>query len=378
MARVGPARRLRRLVLTVVIAAVTMAGVTPVAVTGGGSASAVGNVASPTADGIYAVTQDGTCYEVTALGDGSQTVSQFYDYRPNLSFSSAGTRGVQKNQESRLFVYDGANGDSLVIIHDEYDEPNGGAASFTFTGLPASGTWAVEDDDYTGRDDNFAHSGSRSTIDWVWQDERTDGAAFRGLGAAGQSGITIEPSFNEEAALWGTWGTRSEGGRIDSWRLLSGGGWPVAKLALDEPVTIRPGGCDRTPPTASLSTNHSTVGVSQPVTLSAANATDDPGVVEYRWDVDGDGATDRNTTTQTITTTYERARTYTPRVTVTDAAGNTDSATTTVTVNKQSSLTTQRAAAGGLRTTLANAPGSQCGVSHRHPLGECVAGSNGR
>ncbi|MFD1585669.1 PKD domain-containing protein [Halorientalis brevis] len=378
MGRFGLALELRTLALTaVVVAAVTTAGVVPVPVRGIESSPTHGDVASPAADGIYAVSQNGTCYEVTALGDGSQTVSQFYDYSPNFSFSSAGTRRIQQNQESRLFVYDGANGDSLVILHDQYDESGGGAVSFTITGLPAAGTWAVEDDHYTGRDDNFAHRGSRSTIDWVWQDERTDGAAFRGLGAAGQSGITIKPSFNEEAALWGTWQPRSEGGRIDSWQLLSGGGWPVATLALDEPVTIRPGGCDRTPPTASISTNRSTIGVSQRVTLSAANATDDTGVVSYQWDVDGDGVTERNTTTPTITTTYERARTYTPRVTVTDAAGNADSTTTTVTVNEGSSLMIQRAAAGGLRTTLTHVPGSGCGFSHQRSLGECVTGAPG-
>lgn len=381
MDRDGIAHELATVAVTVAVSAVLVTGLSPVTVVGVGSAPiGVGGAqdTSPPADGIYAVVQDGTCYEVTALGDGSQTVSQFYGYSPNLSFSSAGTRRLQENQESRLFVYDGANGDSLVIVHDEYDGPGGGAVSFTVTGLPQSGTWAVEDDNYRGHDDNFVHSGSRSEIDWVWQDDRTDGAAYQGIQAAGQSGITIDPAFNEDAALWGTWQNRSQGGRIESWRLVTGSGWPVAELDRSEPVTIRPGGCDRTPPTASLSTQPSTVRASQQATLSAANATDDTGIVEYRWDLDGDGVTERNTSSPTVTISYETARRYQPRVTVADAAGNTDSATTTVTVTADGpSFTIQRAAAGSLRTTLAHAPGSQCGFDPRRSLGQCVAASSG-
>lgn len=320
----------------------------------------------------FGFTQHGQCYEVGAVGNGSRSVASFYDYRPNMSYSSAGTRDLQENGASNLFVYHGTDGYSLVFVHDEYDEPGGGAVSMTFTGLPGSGRWVVEDDDYPGRDDRFDHDGSQSTIDWVWQDDRTDGAAFRGIEAAGDDGITVEPSFNEDAALWETWARPDSGGRVDTWRLLSGGGWPVTELDMDAPVTVRPDGCDRAQPTARLAAPVEHVLTGQSVTLSAANTTDDTGVVEYRWDLDGDGTVDRNTTAATVTTEFDRPGTYTPRVLVRDRAGNSATATArVVVVGPEDVATVSDGTATPLRTTLARVSGTQCRQEIRVPIDRC-------
>lgn len=364
-----------RVAVTVFVTTLTVTallGVTgPVAVAGGTDAVGPGNVTIQSDDEAFAVVQNGQCHEVMPMGDGSRTVEEFYDYRPNFSYSSAGTRDVQENAVSNLFFYDGANGDSLVFVHDEYDESGGGAVSFTVTGLPGDGDWAVEDDDYAGRDDEFDHSGSRSDIDWIWQDGRTDGAAFRGVGDADRDGITIEPSFDEDASLWGEWSSGDDRAEIDSWRVLSGGGWPVTQLTLDDPVTVLAGGCDTTPPTVSLAVSPTDAIVGQPVTLTA-DASDDTGVVEYRWDVDGDGRVDRNTSTPTLTTTFDTAGEYEPWLVVRDRAGNTETATATLSVDERGSVATAGdAAASSLRSTLARVPDSRCDLWLQEPLETC-------
>lgn len=360
-----------RIVVMVVVSTAMVAGLgTGIAV---GVARAPATQSRTTPPAAYGVTQDGNCYEVTPMGDGSTTVSSFYDYSPDYSYSSAGTRQLQDNQVSSLFFYRGARGDSLVFLHDAYDEHGGGALSVTITGLPPSGEWVVEDDSYPGRDDNFNHSRTRSSIDWIWKDGRTDGAAFRGVGATGASGITIDPAFNEHATLWGTQPQPGYHGRIKSWRLLSGGGWTVTTLQMDEPVTIRPGGCDRTPPRAALAVNVTNVSIGRPVTLSASGATDDTGIVRYQWDLDGDGVVEENTTTPTVTTSYRDTGRVQPRVAVVDRAGNADSATTHLSITAETpTMTADRAAAGGLRTTLAHVSGSQCGVWLGQSLRRCV------
>jgi hypothetical protein len=152
----------------------------------GGQGVTVGAAQQGTAADGYAVVQERACYEVEPLGDGSRSVEAFYDYQsgPNSSFSSAGTRTLQVSQGSQFFLYQGREGLSLVFLHDRVDDGRGGGAiSADISGLPESGTWVVEDDDYgPTTDDRFRHGGTTSTIDWMWAPNRTDGAAFRGLG----------------------------------------------------------------------------------------------------------------------------------------------------------------------------------------------------
>ncbi|WP_415381688.1 Ig-like domain-containing protein [Halosimplex sp. TS25] len=84
---------------------------------------------------------------------------------------------------------------------------------------------------------------------------------------------------------------------------------------------------DRTVPTA-LVGNDTTVRVGDSVAFDATNSTDDVGVASYEWGFD-DGA---NATGATAAHTYDAAGTYAVALTVTDAAGNSDSAVRNVTV----------------------------------------------
>jgi hypothetical protein len=166
-------------------------------VTAGVAPASVGVDATPPGDGerTFHVTQNAECYEVSAYGDGDTSVEDFYDYRRPGSdpaahtYSSHGTRQLQANQVSNVFVYHGADGYSLVMLHDEVgDAPHGSTVTFELTGLPTDREWVVEDDAYVGRDDEFDHRETSSTITWKWAPNRTDGAAVRGPG--GDDGAT--------------------------------------------------------------------------------------------------------------------------------------------------------------------------------------------
>ena len=190
----------------------------------------------------FVLVQGEQCYPVEPLS-GDQTVEELYDYRVHGGqYSSHGTVDLQRPDTSILFLYDGPNGLSLVMVHNEYEgSGDGGSATFTISGLPAEGEWVVEDDNYGGPDnyDNWTHSDARSTIDWTWDDARTDGGAFRGMESA--STVEIDPAFNESATLYEEYYS----GTVTDWQLLSGDLADPERIALDleESVAIVRGAC---------------------------------------------------------------------------------------------------------------------------------------
>jgi PGF-CTERM protein len=294
---------------------------------------------SPT---TYHVTQGDECYEVTAIGDGTTSVEDFYDYRAGngTKYGSYGDKSqeIQENQVSHLFVYDGSQGTNLVMLHDKLNESEGGAITFDISGLPQDHQWVVEDDDYEGRDDNFNYDGTNATIDWMWAPNRTDGAAVRGL-ENNFSAITIDPAFGEESwayqerdPRW-TWATDNV-----SWELQSGDGTEIP-LDKSASLSISKGKCpDETNPKAALTASPNPAANDESVTLNASNSTDNKGgtgIAEYRWDVDGDGTIDETTTDNaTISHTYTSTGSYDASVTVVDGNGNADVANVTVEVTE--------------------------------------------
>lgn len=205
-------------------------------------APAVGQAETPT----VVFTQGDDSVRITPLGDGSRSVEAFYDYRspatePTGQYSSYGTRDIQMNQVSQLFVYHGSDGLSLVFLHDEFSDTDGGGAVITadISGLPESGDWVVEDDTYNERDDVFRHSTGSSHIEWLTNGYRTDGAAFRGLEEANDTTITVDMQFNEESGNYPfeEWEGSPEQNEIERWIVRSGTG-ETTELAMDEPVEI--------------------------------------------------------------------------------------------------------------------------------------------
>ena len=312
--------RIRTQLATVVVALLLVASAVPLSAD-----------TATAAQHSFVVEQGDRCFEVSPLR-GDQNVESFYDYRhPNNSdsytYSSHMPDHLPREDASRLFLYEGPDGVSLVMLHNERDGTGGGhAVSFDFQGLPSDGEWAVVDDNYGGQDDRF----SRNSIDWTLRSDRTDGGAFRGLDRS-DTAITVTPRFNENAALYDDY-NRSD--RIESWQVLSGdlGSPDVTSLTMGQAITIRTGSCtDETPPDAALSADGGVAG--SPTTLDARNATDgETGIAEYRWDFDGDGSTDRTTDGAQTDYTYDEAGEYRPRVTVVDGGGNNDTAAASLTV----------------------------------------------
>ncbi|WP_435178703.1 PKD domain-containing protein [Halorussus sp. AFM4] len=334
--------RARSVLLTLLLVVSTLSTV------GVGAATATAAAAN-SSTGTFHVSQAGNCYEVTAYGSGDQTVEEFYDYRkPNntdpdvYTYSSHGTKHLQENQVSNLFVYNGSGGYSLVMLHDKLDEaeedgPNASTITFEFSNM-SHVDWKVRDDNYTDsngdpQDDNWDTKGDTHVIDWMWGPHRTDGGAFTGIA---DGSVTISPQFNDDAKYWNDWEySGDDANKTEQWRLLDNGGQNVS-LDMQKSVTIKQGGCpDTTDPSAALSASSNTVANNEAVTFDASNSSDNDGgsgIAEYRWDFDGNGTVDRNTTDATVSHTYESTGEYTASVTVVDNNGNTDTATTTITV----------------------------------------------
>ena len=217
-----------------------------VAVGLGGAGLSHHALARESGDATYALQQGDQCVPITPLS-GDETVEEFYDYRtPNTdpsgsAYSSYGTTHLQRPETSILFLYDGPKGLSLVVVHDKLnDGTNGGAVTFRFGDL-TKGEWVVGDDIYDGETnyDRFQETETGWKVDWTWGSGRSDGGAYRPLGD--DFAVTVDPSFNEEAALYG----EHYEGKISDWQVLSGDRSDPDRtsLSLTEPITIRAGGC---------------------------------------------------------------------------------------------------------------------------------------
>lgn len=205
----------------------------------------------------FVVEQGDRCIPITPLS-GDETVEELYDYRtPYTSpsgeaYSSYGTTDLQRPETSICFLYDGPEGVSLVVVHDELEDgTNGGSVTFRFDGL-TGGSWVVGDDDYDAPSnyDNFAETAEGWQVDWTWAESRSDGGAYRPLGD--DFAVTIDPAFNEAAELYGD----PYEGEITDWQVLSGDRSDLERvsLALDQPLTIRAGGCGGTTTTTTRET----------------------------------------------------------------------------------------------------------------------------
>ncbi|WP_252718773.1 dockerin type I domain-containing protein [Haloarcula sp. CBA1122] len=167
------------------------------------------------------IEQGGDSYEVVPLSNG-QTIEKFYDYA-NAEINSP--LPVAKSDTSRLFFWSGPNGLSLVLLQDKPRDGSGAAVSFELYEFPISdGSWVVRDDP----GDNYG-----TTPDWSWNDDNTDGGAFRG--ELTNATFTIKPRFNEEAVR-----DPITPGQLNDWEVLSGRATDPTNesLAIDQNITI--------------------------------------------------------------------------------------------------------------------------------------------
>lgn len=307
------------------------------------AATVVGGATTPPPS-TYAVVQDDRCVAVTPVS-GGQPIESAYDYRnpypnrtgnpPASDYSAHGFRQYQRDRTATTFVYRGQGGDSLVMLLGELDNGGGGGstATFEFQNLPSGGSWAVQDDDYPDRDDDWTVGTTRTSVNWKWGPERTDGGAYRGIdGATGP--IVVRPAFNERAAAWGQWEhSGAPNHRVQRWQLVAGGGRTVS-LDMTDPILVAPGSCAAfSLPRPSIGASPTEVPRNRPVTLTANTEAVLPDT-SYRWDFDGDGVVDRVTESATTQVRYERAGTYTATVVTAGSVGTSEPASVTVRVGQ--------------------------------------------
>jgi hypothetical protein len=211
-----------------------------------------GHVAAQEEDS-YSVEQGDECVEITPI-DGNESVLEFYEYggpgnysapnSTNNTYRSEGTVDIQEANTSTLFLYEDPNGTlSLVFLNGANDTSSvGGAVTVNITGLPDDGEWTVKDDQYDGprNYDNWTHEERYDRINWTWDDKRTDGGAYSGLGD--DFSVTIEPAFNEDAELY----DEHYNGTVENWTATSGPRDDLERTSLDlsEPVTVSAGDCE--------------------------------------------------------------------------------------------------------------------------------------
>ncbi len=277
-----------------------LAGVVLVVVVVGALAIGPGTTAAQE-NATFIVQQGDTCTEVTPLGDGSQSVEAFYNYEvlnDTANYSSLGTTGIQEDQTSQLFVYRGSEGLSLVFLHDQINQPGGFVGTADISGLPADGEWAVEDDNYTDRDDTFDYTETGAHIEWNSNGGRTDGAAFRGLGSSDYSTITADVRFNDavERYPFEEWSGSPSDNEIERWIVRSGNG-DTTELDINTPVEISPGTCSggvstfTATPNGTNATATDTAGTAPSGSTTSQLATDTPTPTETATPTDTPTAT---------------------------------------------------------------------------------------
>ncbi|MFP8954022.1 PGF-pre-PGF domain-containing protein [Natrialbaceae archaeon A-arb3/5] len=238
-----------------------LSGIGGFAQVGGGTTGASAAASAQAAD-TYVVEQGEFCQPIEPLStDG--TVESFYDYRnhethpdtdsEDRQYSSYGTTHLQEDDTSLLFLHEGTDGMSLVMIHDQvHGDTEGGVVTFDLVGLPDESEWVVQDDLYDGPSNmaEWDEGDGWASASWIWRDARTDGGAIQG-GLNDEFAVTIQPAFNEDAALYGDEDLHDpdfyEDGEIIDWQVLSGDSDEPDRTeipSLDEDVTIRTGTCD--------------------------------------------------------------------------------------------------------------------------------------
>ncbi len=251
--------RIRRSVVTVLVVGLLVTS--SVAVAGSQPASESASFEGDQPDELV-VEHAGTCQPIEPL-DSGESVEAFYDYRNHEThsddvereYSSHGTTHLQEDDTSILFLHDGPDGLSLVMVNDQLDgDSGGGVADFDIVGLPAESEWVVKNDDYDSDTniDEFDRGDGWASASWIWREGRTGGGAIQG-GIDDGFAVTISPSFNDDARFSDDNeydhpdGDVYDDGEIESWELLSGDADSPDRIpmeSLSEPITIRAGSCE--------------------------------------------------------------------------------------------------------------------------------------
>ncbi|ADD05849.1 uncharacterized protein Nmag_2285 [Natrialba magadii ATCC 43099] len=265
-------------ILLVAVGLVAVAGVAGAGQLPVDSSHHSSSVSPPDAE-TYVVEQGEFCQPIEPLESG-ETIEAFYDYRDHEThpetddnlYSSYGTTHLQEDDTSVLFLHEGPNGVSLVMIHGQLDG-NGDPtyATFDLAGLPDDSEWVVRNDAYDDVTnlDEFHRGDGWASATWLQRGDRTGGGAIQG-GLDDEFAVTVHPAFNHEATVNHENHDHPDPdfytpGTVDAWDVLSSDADNPERTALpslEEPVTIRTGTCAD----ASITYDRTATGIAADVT----------------------------------------------------------------------------------------------------------------
>lgn len=209
---------------SVAVLVVALAAAPAMAATGPGPSTPAQDAASqpPPGERTFAIQQPTVpplATPVEPLGNGER-IEDFYGTPLGNSVT-----GLERPDTSIIFLWDGPEGTSLVVVHDKAYTAGGGAATLNFTGYPAfgvpslgpapaipgEGSWVVKE----APGDFQAPSQPPNVISWSWLEGQNDGGAYRG-GMDGAFAVLVEPAFNGSALE-----KPRNPGTIDDWVFLT-------------------------------------------------------------------------------------------------------------------------------------------------------------
>lgn len=276
------------------------------------------------------VRQDGRSWTLAPLQTslGLQDVYQYEDFRSQSP--------LIREDASVLFLHEGSDGAlSLVTIHQARRPAE---VKMTLWGLPPGATFTLQDDP----DDAYWLAPPSAKATWRWSSGKTDGAALSGL--TDGTSLSIRPQFNGSISTW--WLVR---GSLDDpeYVELPSTSSPL-QLVISRIASSPESGDDdngdgatgddtsrSSELSAEIDIKPSGPEVGQTVSLDASASRAPSGeIVEFAWDLDGDGHIDKRTEQATITHEYRSPGTYRVALRITDDRDRTATASQTIDVRK--------------------------------------------
>ncbi len=259
------------------------------------------------------------------IGDGDSVVSEntVYDNRIGLAFdASTGVsvvdNTVRNNFEAELVALDGATNNDVtgLVVDDNGTTVDVGPASVDYELEGSVDAPAPLPGDYTAATEEVR-------VEFISDAGRLDLTAYYdGTEYTGTAEDDLTLARYDEANSWWVGLDTTTDRSADA-----------LSATVVEPGVVAGvnGTSDIVPPTAAATADPGIVGVGENVTVDASGSTDNVGIESYEWAF-GDGT---NATGETVTHSYDAAGTYTVTLTVTDAAGYTDTATVEVSVDDE-------------------------------------------
>ena len=326
------------------------------------------STAQSTSQTTAVVRQSGQSWTLAPLAT-SAGLDEIYQYDDFQSRSP-----LIRDDASVLFLHEAADGTlSLVMIHHARRPAE---VRMTLWGVPTNATFTLQDDP----DDAYWLAPPSAKATWRWSSGKTDGAALSGL--TDETSLSIRPEFNGSLSGWYfIRGSLDDPEYIELPSMSSPVQLAISRIASSASASDDEAESDDGSANSGggLSAEIELDGAAQPqvgrtVTLTARAPDATAAIAEYAWDFDGDGQWDERTDRASIAHEYRSAGTYRVSVRITDATGQTATASRTIAVQQARVPATVERVIGAYLPDAQALPGSSFHVrlvaeAHRRTVG---------